>query len=80
MKNKTKNNTSNNSDFLSQSELESLIRDMREAEIKMGEMIRNHPNFSKIKELLIEIQNYPKDSIKRLEINKEIFRLQKEEL
>lgn len=79
MKSKTKNNVSNNSDLLSQSELKSLIQDMREAEIKMGEMIRSHPNFQKIKSLISEMWKYPPDSPEIKEISRKIVELQKAE-
>jgi len=43
-----KQNISSNSDFLTQSEIDSLVQDMREAEIGISEMILKDPNHPKI--------------------------------
>ena len=78
MKSQThKKNTNKDSDFLSQSEIDLLVQDMREAEIKICEMIRNDPNHPKIMKLMQILYNYPKGSLKRKEILKEVQRLQK---
>jgi hypothetical protein len=68
---------STNSELLTQSEIDSLVQDMREAEIGMIEIIRSNPHYLKIKELIIEAQKYPQGSMKWQEICKEINKLQK---
>lgn len=72
-----KQNISSNSDFLSQSEIDSLIQDMKEAEILISEMIRNDPNYPKIISLMQTLHKYPKGSIKSTEILREVQILQK---
>lgn len=72
-----KQNTSADSDFLTESEINSLIQDTEESLI-LGEKIeKSNTNRQKISELVRQLMEAPPGSVKATELSREIMRLQK---
>jgi len=72
-----KPNTSTNSNLLTESEINSLIQDIEDSGILMEKIERSNTNHQKILELVRQMMEAPRGSIKKAELSREIKQLQK---